>query len=169
MVSFRRTPRLPGPVADRLPPGDRALAAAVLASGDWAVVTPAALVVVGEDGVQQRHPWHEIQHGAWDGDDRRLTVTWVEGARPPLVLTTADDEVERFTTALREHVQSSVVHVEAETLPSGTVIQVHVRRDEAGELFSQLTARGPLTGDVVEQRAVDALERRARAAAGMAG
>ncbi|MDD9208150.1 hypothetical protein PU560_17010, partial [Georgenia sp. 10Sc9-8] len=92
-----------------------------------------------------------------------------EGARPPLVLTTAGDEVERFTTALRERVQSSVVHVESETLPSGTVVQVHVRRDEDGELISQLTARGPLTGDVAEQRVVDALERRARTAAGMTG
>ncbi|MFH5823455.1 hypothetical protein [Georgenia sp. AZ-5] len=164
MIFGRRT-KLPRDVASHVTV--QVLASAELADGRWAVVSPGALVVADADGVRGRHPWHEIQHGSWDGEARRLTITWVDGARAPLVLATASEDFERFTTALRERVQSSVVHTETAETASGALVRAQVRRDENGELFSQLTVQGRLDGDAEERRLIDALERRVRAAVGL--
>ncbi len=159
---------MPKGVTARLDRRDQPLAAAELTDGSWAVVAAGALVVVGAGGVQDRHPWHEVEHGSWDGDAREFTVTWVDGRVSPLVLTTADDEVADFTAVLRERVQSSVVHTESMDTPGGAFVRVNIRRDEAGQLFSQLTAQGALRGDAAERELIDDLERRARAAVGLA-
>jgi hypothetical protein len=163
---FRRAPRLPREVSVQLKPHG-ALAVAELADGAWAVVSTGALVVADASGVRARHPWHTIQHGRWDGALRQFTVSWVDGGRRPLTFTTASDDVESFTAAVRERVQSSVVHTETAETPHGTLLRAQIRRDEDGALFSQLTAQGPLHGDDEERRVIDALESRARAAVGL--
>ncbi|MFC4555249.1 hypothetical protein [Georgenia faecalis] len=165
MLKRRRTARLPDSFARHLD-GERSLVAAELAGDGWAVVTKPALVVVGEEGVRLRAPWHHIENGKWDGDARTFTITWSDRGRPEEVLTLADDDVERFTTSLRERVQSSVIHAETLTLAGGQV-RATVRRDEDGSLYSQLTAFGTLTGTDDEQRQIDELERRARRAVGL--
>ena len=166
---LRRDRRLPEPLAAHLAPRDAPLASAELADGTWAVVARAALVVVGPGGTLIRSPWHEVERGAWDGDESVLTVTWVDGARPPLELRVEDaPSAERFTRALRERVQSSLVHSETAEMPGGAIVMVHIRRDEDGALFSQVTARGHLRDDAEERRLVDELERHARAAVGLA-
>jgi hypothetical protein len=163
---FRRGHRLPREVAAQLKPHD-ALAVAELQDGSWAVVSTGALLVADASGIRAHHPWHAVQHGRWDGELRRFTVSWVDGAQPPLVLTTAADDVETFTAAVRERVQSSVVHTETAETPHGTLLRAQIRRGEDGTLFSQLTAQGPLQGDEDERRVIDALESRARAAVGL--
>ncbi|MEE6272597.1 hypothetical protein [Georgenia wangjunii] len=166
MLKRRRTTRLPDPLARRLPAGDRPLVAAELADGGWAVVTKAALVVVDEEGVRDRTPWHHIENGRWDGDARTFTITWSDRERAKEQLTLADDAVDRFTASVRERVQASVVHAETLELP-GARVRATVRRDEEGALYSMLTAFGPLTGSEDEQRQLDELERRARQAVGL--
>ncbi|UNX53517.1 hypothetical protein MF406_10975 [Georgenia sp. TF02-10] len=163
----RRAPRLPADLAAHLPHGTRTLAVAELLDGSWAVTAQDALTVLGADGVRTRASWDEVESARWDGETRQLTVFWVEGARGPLVLTTADDGVERFTSTLRERVQSSVVHSETTELPSGALVTANVRRGPGGELLSQVTARGPLAGDRAEQDVIDELERRVRDAVGL--
>lgn len=163
---FRRGRRLPREVAAQLKPHDT-LAVAELQDGAWAVVSTGALLVADASGIRERLPWHAVQHGRWDGELRQFTVSWVDGAQPPLVLTTASDDVETFTAAVRERVQSSVVHTETAQTPHGTLLRAQIRRDEDGALFSQLTAQGPLQGDDEERRVIDALEGRARAAVGL--
>jgi hypothetical protein len=163
---FRRGARLPREVSARLKPNG-ALAVAELADGSWAVVASGALIVADTSGVRARHPWHTIQHGRWDGELRQFTVSWVDGSRRPLTLTTASDDVESFAAAVRERVQSSVVHTETAETGHGTLLRAQIRRAEDGSLFSQLTAQGALYGDDDERRLIDALESRARAAVGL--
>ncbi|GAA4432792.1 hypothetical protein GCM10023169_38940 [Georgenia halophila] len=163
----RRTSRLPSEIRSELPGGEPPLAAAELVDGEWAVATAGALVVAGPDGVTARHPWHTIEQGRWDGDTRTVTVTWVEGSVEPLQLRTATDDVATFTSALRERVQSSVVHSEVTETPGGAHIHVYIRRDEHGALLSQVTATGPLRGDEAENRQINELERRARSTVGL--
>jgi hypothetical protein len=165
MLRRRRTTRLPDPFVRRLE-GAKPLVSAELVDGAWAVVTEPALVVVDEDGVRHRAPWHHIENGRWDGDSRTFTITWSERDRAESSLTLVSDEVERFTTSLRERVQSSVVHAETLDLPTGQV-RATVRRAEDGSLYSQLTAFGRLAGTDEEQAQIDALERRVRQAVGL--
>ncbi|MFD1719544.1 hypothetical protein [Georgenia deserti] len=166
MILLRRTARPPHEIRAHLPHG-RVHAATELADGAWAFVTTDRLLVASDDGVTADHPWHTVEQGRWDGGARTVTVTWVDGRAEPLVLRTATDDVVGFTSALRERVQSSVVHTEAGRLPNGTWVHVFVRREESGELLSQVQARGPLRGDTEEQRIIDELEHRTRAAVGL--
>ncbi|MFC7406000.1 hypothetical protein [Georgenia alba] len=165
MILGRRSSRLPRTIRALLPGSP--YATAELADGRWAVVTGAELLVASEEGVTQRHPWHTVERGRWDGETRTVTVTWVDGSRSPLELRTASDEVASFAAALRERVQASVVHSDAAETATGAQIKVYIRRDETGALLSQVTVTGTLRGDGEETRVVDEVERRARAAVGL--
>ncbi|MHB1064029.1 MAG: hypothetical protein ACYC1Z_05985 [Georgenia sp.] len=164
MILRRGRYQIPKDVSDLLA-GERALAGAELVDGTWAVATARALVICGVLGTA-RHPWHEIMSGSWDGAAKQFTVTWVDGARRPLALTTRSDSVESFAATLRERVQSSVVHAETIEAPSGARLSAYIRRGDDGELFSQLTVSGSLR-DAEDQRTADELERRARGAVGL--
>lgn len=165
MILRRTRNPIPQSVRDQLR-GERPLASAELADGTWAVATTSALCVSDATSSVARHPWHTILHGAWEGELHQFTVTWVDGARPPLVLTTKEDDVATFAATLRERVQSSVVHTETIEAPSGARVSAYIRRGEDGALFSQLTVVGSLSGEE-DQRAADDLERRARGAVGL--
>lgn len=165
MILRRARNQIPKDVSAQLA-GERALASAELADGTWAVATARALVVTGSAGSAARHPWHEILSGRWEGEAHTFTVTWVDGARRPTVLTTRSDAVESFAAALRERVQSSVVHTETIEAPSGARLSAYIRRGDDGALFSQLTVSGRLV-DAEDRRVADELERRARGAVGL--
>lgn len=168
MPIFRRPARLPDAVAAHLPRGDRPLAFAAMTNGSFAVVARDALLVVGEDGLGQRTAWHEIENGAWDGETRTFTITWADRERPDQPLVLESDEVEVFTSALRERVQASVVHHETAEV-GGTRVRAIVRRREDGSLYSQVTAFGPLPHGEEADREIDELERRVREAVGLTG
>jgi len=167
MILGRRSPKLPREVSDRLDRRDAPLAHAELTDGHWAVVGAGALVLADADGVSGRYPWYTVEHGRWDGDAGEFTIVWVDGAVTPLVLRPVGDDVERFTSTLRERVQSSVVHTESADTPGGAFVRVNIRRDDTGGLLSQVTAQGALRGDDAERQLIDDLERRARSAVGL--
>ena len=166
MAILRRQPRLPKDVAAHLPKGTRTLLVAPLADDLWAVTTRDALLVVGPDGLAQRSTWDEIETGTWDGDERTFTIIWSDRERDEQALQFLDDGVADFTAALRERVQSSVIHAEMVEL-GGTRVRATVRRREDGSLYSRLTAFGPLTGSDEEATQLDELERRVREGAGL--
>ncbi|PFG41311.1 hypothetical protein ATJ97_3860 [Georgenia soli] len=168
MIFGRRSPKLPPDVGARLDRRDSPLAHAELTDGRWAVAAAGALVVADADGVVGRYPWHTVEHGRWDGDAGELTVAWVDGAVTPLVLRPVEHDPARFTSTLRERVQSSVVHTESLDTPGGAFVRVNIRRDENGGLLSQVTVQGQLRGDDAERKLIDDLERRARSAVGLA-
>lgn len=162
---LRRSVPVPTDVARHL--GGGTLAAAELAEGVWAAVTRSALVLVDAAGVRASHPWEEMVYGTWDGEGRSFSVTWVDGAREPLVLRVVGEEVDDFAATLRERIQSSIVHAAGEDLPSGAHVRVLIRRDARGELLSQVTVVGPLAGTDEERVRIYELERRARSDVGL--
>lgn len=170
MPLFRR-PSLPDDVraAIGLARGERVLAAGRLTEG-WAVATTHGLAVVpagpGEvDAV--RRPWTDVSTGRLDPDAETLTVEWVDGAAPT-VLHLADARSLRFPAALRQCVDSSVVHSERVTLADRTVVRVALRREGDGRLFTQVMGPGTVDlADPATAAAVDEAEARVREAAGL--
>ncbi|GIG39948.1 hypothetical protein [Cellulomonas phragmiteti] len=167
MALFSRRRRLPDPLRRTLDlRADAILATAPLADGRWAVTTRRALHLAGESGVV-RTPWADVDRGALDARTRTLTVHWVSGARTELVL--ADDvDAWDLVQSFRERVQQSVVHVE-HVPGAGTPVRVALRRDEDGELFTQVI--GDATVDLTDPaagRRVAAAEAHVRAEAGLA-
>lgn len=136
---------------------------AELVRGEWLVVSPDHLIVVGEDGIRIELPWTGIENAAWDGATREFTVNLVDGQST--TIQAASDDVWLATVAVREHVNSSIVHVEYLATLAGGEVRALIRKDSRGELSSQLIARGPVAP--AEQAEVDALERRSRAAVGL--
>ena len=167
MPLFSRRPSLPAPVRARLalPPGDRVLAAVELADGRWAVATRLALCLAGAEAVLRR-PWIEVDRAQLTAETSTITVHWVDGTTEDLPLT--ERGAPAFAQALRERVQSSVVHSETVVLPGGATVRVALRRDERGNLVSQVI--GDASVDLAEPRVgalVDAAELRVRRAAGL--
>lgn len=140
-LPFRR-PDIPDDVraAAGLHRRERVLAGAALTDGAWAVATDRRLVVVAA-GEQPRvdEPWHQVDTGAWNGDDGVLAIAWVDGRRTWLSL--ADSAAVRLPTVLRERVDSTVVAVQefavrgrgggrlvARRIGEGLALQVLLRR-----------------------------------------
>lgn len=172
MPIFSRHPALPEPVRLRLAlrRGDRVLASARLTEDAWAVASRAALHVAADAAVTDaiaRHPWADVDRASLDADAAVLTVHMISGE--DLALALADPEHSlRFAQVLRERVQSSVVHSEVVSLPAGGVVKVALRRDENGELLSQVIGDGTTDlADPAVAALVDAAERRVRGAAGL--
>lgn len=168
MPLFSRRASLPAPIRARLalPPGDRVLVATELSDGGWAAATRRALYVV--DPTVERRAWADVDRATLDAETSTLTVHWVTGASQALALTGTG--ARPFAQVLRERVQSSVVHSEKVTVAGAGTIRVALRRDEDGELVSQVIGDGTTDlSDPAVAALVDAAERRVRAAAGLAG
>lgn len=168
MPLFSRRPSLPAPVRALLdlPRGDRVLAATELAGGGWAAATRRALHVV--DPTVERRPWADVDRATLDAETSTLTVHWVTGTAQELALTGAGAPA--FAQVLRERVQSSVVHTEKVAVRGAGTVRVALRRDEDGELVSQVIGDGTTDlSDPAVAALVDAAERRVRAAAGLPG
>jgi hypothetical protein len=167
MPLFRRRPTLPADVRARLDlrGGDRVVAWAQLLDG-WAVATVRGLSVALDGAEVRRRPWSDVDRAGLDPETATLTVVWVEGA--PDLLRLTDDRPAAFPQALRERVQSSVVHTETVTTPDGHRVRVALRRGEDGALLTQVL--GDERVDLTDPRVaalVDAAEARVREAAGL--
>jgi len=166
---FSRRRRLPDPLRRVLDlRADAILATAPLDDGRWVVATRRALHLVGDGGVA-RTPWADVDHASLDAQTRTLTVHWVSGAGTGLVLA-EDVDAWDLVQSFRERVQQSVVHVEHVTVPgAATPVRVALRRDEHGELFTQVIGDGTvdLTEPAAARRVTEA-EARVRAEAGLA-
>ena len=103
-----------------------------------------ALILIEEDHVVDSGMWYEIQNARWNGEKQELRVTWVDPSRAPLTLKSSDSSMRPFMEDLSEKVNRTQVVVRNVTAPSGTVITGQIRRREDGELFSVLSANGPL-------------------------
>jgi hypothetical protein len=164
-------PRSRRPAADErarlaLRPGDRALVAADLTDGRRVVATRLALYVLTADEVT-RAPWADVDQGSLDPATRTLTVRWVWGDSTRLRF--AEDRASIvFNQTFRERVQASVVHTTSVALPGGRRARVALRRDEDGELFSQVLAEGDVDlADPDVAPLIDAAEDAVRDAAGL--
>jgi bifunctional DNA-binding transcriptional regulator/antitoxin component of YhaV-PrlF toxin-antitoxin module len=167
MPLFRRRPTLPADVRARLDlrTGDRVVAWAQLVDG-WAVASVRGLSVARDGEDVRRRPWSDVDRAALDPETATLTVEWVEGAPDRLRLT--DDRPAAFPAALRERVQSSVVHSETVTTPDGLRIRVALRRGEDGALLTQVLGDERVDlADPAVAALVDAAEARVREAAGL--
>lgn len=103
-----------------------------------------ALILIEEDHVVDSGMWYEIQNARWNGEKQELRVTWVDPSRAPLILKSSDSSMRPFMEDLSEKVNRTQVVVRNVTAPSGTVITGQIRRREDGELFSVISANGPL-------------------------
>lgn len=107
------------------------------ASGATVAAGRTHLTVVSAGGeVLLDRPWHLVDNGRWDHDDRRLTVTFVDPTPAARFRLTAGETP--LLEALRERVQASVVLADTVDLGSRRSARVVVRRDMAtGALLGQ--------------------------------
>lgn len=176
--SSRYRPRMPRRSGERaskrrapthlLPGADRVLASGPLVGGDWLVTTSHAVAVLAGNRLRWRREWHEIERGAWDDRASTITITWVDGTTPAELV--CDTPVPRaLLETFRERVDASVVHQERATLPGGTTARTVIRRTGDGTLLSQTTAESSQPLSAAAERALEALERRARSEVGLTG
>ncbi|HIZ36896.1 MAG TPA: hypothetical protein H9815_14075 [Candidatus Ruania gallistercoris] len=165
---MRRSVRqLPDPVRARIPAKVRVLTVRRLADHAWAVVTTHRLLVLEEDRTVLDRPWAEVDRATMDSDTEELTVTWVDGSPPDVLLVGEDPGVSDFTFAVKERVDNSLVHLELEQLPGGGVLRGAIRRNPDGSLFSQVSVSGARRAPAdLEERAA-ALEARVRSVVGL--
>ncbi|WP_147680362.1 hypothetical protein [Actinomyces ruminicola] len=177
---LRRRAVLPAELAASVPADGRVLGAVPLADGDsrWAVATARFLTVLGPDGVEVRRGWHEVEHGRWDADSATFTLSWTDDSKPLLLKVPAQiDQGERsvpvdtapFARALRQGVESALVHTVSGQLPSGRRVTVSVRRDADGRLYTTSNLTAGVAGGAApgEQEALEELFRRARDGVGL--
>jgi len=165
---FSRRRRLPAAARARLdlPSGDTVLASTELADGQWVVATRRALHVLGRDEVA-RSPWCDVDGGTLDPATRTLSVRWVWGSTSQIVFP-EEPGARAFSQAFRERVQQSVVHVVTAAVPDGRRVRVALRRDEDGELFTQVIPDGVVDlTDPAVAAAVDAAEAEIRDTVGL--
>lgn len=133
---------------------------------DWAFATMNYVVVL-RDGVATGRQWCDVDRAALDPLTANLTITWAD-ASPVTELRLANIKDPKFAAMLHDRVQASVIVAETVRLPHKQVVRVAVRRDAAGELFSQVIGPGTIRLDDPETVAlVDAAESRIRDACGL--
>jgi len=169
LFSRRRLPAAERPRLD-LRPGDAVLVGVALEDERWAVASRRALHVLVPGGQVQRNPWSDVDRGSLDAETRTLTVRWVWGEEIALVFPEGSD-ARAFAQTFRERVQQSVVHAATVTVPAGSPaagqqVRVALRRDEEGDLFTQVLGAVDLADPVVAA-AVDEAEEQVRDAAGL--
>lgn len=172
--SFYVEPSVPNRVARRLSPARAALLAeeasnrsvGVLADGASIVVTPAALLIVDDERVRARHIWHEIDRVAFLAQEATIKVYLVEDAGTALAYQ-LDGNVLEISAAVKERVDASVIHVDQTVTSDGTIVRVALRRDDRGEVYSQVTSLGYPRLTERDRRRIDDLERRVRQTVGL--
>jgi hypothetical protein len=159
------------PAAERsrldLRAGDAVLVSTELADGRWAVATRRALHLLAPDGPVVRHPWADVDHGSLDAATRTMTLRWVSGESEQLIFAEVPGSY-AFSQTFRERVQQSVVHATSVTLPGDHRVRVVLRRDEDGQLFTQVL--GEATVDLTDPAVaaiLDAAEDEVRDAVGL--
>ena len=134
-MKLRRRQLLPDDARAALPlnRGEKVIAAAQLADGDWVVATGGALVAVAG-----RTPWTDVAHAQWFGEEQVLVVDPVPGAGAPLRLRLA--EPGRLPETVHERVMASIVLSRRVALPGGGARLVARRGDGSGETVWQVVA-----------------------------
>ncbi|WP_143180871.1 hypothetical protein [Buchananella hordeovulneris] len=160
---FRRRQRPPAAVAAHLGT-DRRAPAVALVGERWAAVGRAALVVVGQDGVELSLPFHAIQHVSWQEEKGRWQVRLVDPQLVPLDLVPATSEIDDFARALVDAVEHATVYSLTRQLGQGRWVRVTVRQDEAGRLAVDAVGTAQ---PGVDDAAVAAVVRQARGHVGM--
>lgn len=178
---LRRRVVLP-PALAAVVPDDGPLLGAVPLTDDasrWAVATVRYLTVVGPGGVELHRGWHEVEHGRWDAETASFTLTWTDERQSPLELVVPEAvsqgesdmpvDVVPFARALRQGVESALVHSVTGQLPSGRRVTVSVRRDVDGGLYttSNLPSQAAEGLDLADREALEDLHRRARDGVGL--
>lgn len=133
---------------------------------DWAIATKNFLIVL-RDGVATGRQWCDVDRAALDPLTANLTIKWAD-ASPTTELRLANTKDPKFAAMLHDRVQASVIVAETVRLPAKQVVRVAVRRDAAGQLFSQVIGPGTIRLDDPQTVAlVDAAESRIRDACGL--
>ncbi|WP_243442551.1 hypothetical protein [Schaalia vaccimaxillae] len=157
---MNQMPTIPPQVTDLLPTTDRREPAILFEDGRWVVAGRYAIILADpgshatsgqdEDGVERTASvidsgmWYEVQTARWDGDSRTLTCTWVDPERPTLSGVTVSEDPEIFMRVVTERVHHTMVTSKQVKAHNGTTLTCWIRRREDNELFSILTADGPL-------------------------
>ncbi|MDU0348123.1 hypothetical protein [Actinomyces sp. MRS3W] len=181
LARFRRSVAIP-PTLAALVPSDGPLLGAVPLDADgsrWAAATARYLTVVGADGVELHRGWHEVERGRWDAEAATFTLTWTDAARAPLELVvpaavvsgegSQPVDVARFARALRQGVESALVHSATDTLPGGRRVTVSVRRDARWGLYTASSLPDDVAAglDAADQAALADLNHRVRDGVGL--
>lgn len=140
----------------------------MLRDGRALAIAPEALLIA-RDGDVEALPWFQFRSADWDGDRRVLTLHPVSSTKADLIFETENDQVFAFTTGVRERIESSIVHAVTRELAGDHLVQILIRRDEAGELFSQTVVSGDADFVAAHRSEIDAIERSARQAVGLPG
>ncbi|MFV0426667.1 MAG: hypothetical protein ACK5KU_06480 [Beutenbergiaceae bacterium] len=144
----------------------RLLHAEALIGGNWILLSAAEIREVSPEGSLWARPWHEVDHGDWDGEQHQLSITWV-GEEAVTNVQTASQYPRTFPLVFREGVEASVVYSETETSPGGGVVKAAIRRGPGGRLLSQVFSVGTVYAGPTLDAQVGRLEARVREAVGM--
>lgn len=126
-------------------PGQKALAWAEVEKPHGALAVYAReLVVAGEEC--RAWEWVDIEKASWDDDTRVLTITFVNSAQAPLVMTVAEEGFEAAVSLVRERIEASIIYYEYRLLSTGVHARGLVRRRwQSDELFTQVIVDGDVT------------------------
>lgn len=143
----------------------------------WAVATASTLVVFNGRSRPETHPWDEVEHGTWDGEERVFTLRWTQQDRGDLVLKVpagvrrgdayAAADVAPFAKALRQRVEAAIIHSAVAALPSGAMATASVRRGSDGELYSVTRPLISQVDEAEDRRTLRELENRVREGVGL--
>ena len=161
---WRKAAQLPPFVRERVPKDVHAAAQAE--SGEWLAACGEALWVIGaecgganaelgvtkqpsgvtkaEPGVTKaepavtNYPWWQFANGAFQGEERRLQLSFIDAEAEQLEFTLAERGARQFVAAITERIDDSIVHQQFVELPSGVTARGQVRRGSDGELFAQV-------------------------------
>lgn len=146
---FTSRPTLPEPfsqiIADKpFNRVDRKRPALELTDGTWLLLARLGPCIISQTDAQFVCYWHEIQQARWDGENRTLSIQWVDPTREPIEMGANAEDPQAFMMSLQEYVEYVVVSSGQRVADNGTTITASIRRREDGELFSALVADGPL-------------------------
>lgn len=122
----------------------------VLASGRSAEGQVAGLVdrlVYVQDGVPRQLPWHEVDRGHWDDEQKILSWTDVDGVPGRLALS----ETGRVPDLFNERVDASIACVRTITLGTGRSAVISARRNLADTTAPLIWRVAPGEGATQEQ------------------
>lgn len=160
-----KKPVLPAQVQAKLSKEENRCPWEVIATGGYLLASLTHLVHIADDLQIQRLQWCEISHSAWDGDTNLLTVSWTNGT-PDTVWNMDGGQMLEFSIAMRQGVESALVHFVSRDYPQGRV-QAAVHRKADGSLFVTSQLLGVAQPSAEELLLIEAVGNQARDAVGL--